>query len=299
MMCLREYKNMLNNLREFLKRIGSKKLVSNLRKVYKYIFHFIYPKGHFKKFNFLNVNFLIKVDPYKNGLVDNEIFVKGVYEPKYLKLIKENLNKDDIFLDIGANIGQHSLFASKIVGNTGKIIAFEPLKDIYKQFKESIEKNNFTNLFIYNNACGEINKKIPIYLNIKNMGGSSLIKNTYNSVKDLSEVIEVINPTNILNRETKINFIKIDVEGYELEVLKGLKDIIQKFKPKILLEYSPYYYKIKNFGDDSQKILDFLFENNYSVFDVELDKMVYKTDYDEYINKTYQTNFFCNPMLNE
>lgn len=282
---------MIYKIREFLKKILSEKMMERLKNIYKYFFHLMYPKGYFKKINFLDIKFYLKIDFYKNGGVDGSIFLKGVFEPEYLELFKNNLDTGNTFIDIGANIGHHSLFASKVVGDNGKVIAFEPLKDIYNQFQESINKNNFKNITLYNKGCGSKEEILTIYSTNKNIGGSSVIPSPD---KRENGKIEIIVPDNILENEKRVDFIKIDVEGYELEVLKGLKNTIQKFHPKIFLEYSPYYYELKD-ENISREIVEFLLENNYRITDLENNNRDVNIDTLKIFEKENlrQSNFFC------
>jgi FkbM family methyltransferase len=245
-------------------------------------------------FDFVGAKFKIILNP-KNGTVDNEIFLQGVYEPSFLKVVKENLKAGDTYIDIGANIGQHSLFASRIVGEGGKVIAFEPVHKIYSQFQRSIKLNNIENIKVHNLACGEEKKEMFIYMTESNMGGSSLVFGIENREKDK---IHVVTADSILSNESKINFVKIDVEGYEYEVLLGLVEILKTHHPKIMLEYSYGGYRETGLSNE-KKILDLLFALNYSLYDIEnndkeVPKLENNFDYTYFDhNKIIQTNLLC------
>ena len=100
-----------------------------------------------------------------NGGVDRDILLNGVYEADIMKILDENLKVGMNFVDIGSNIGYHSLFVSKIIGPKGKIFSFEPIKRVYNQFEKSISKNKFKNIYAYNFAIGTRNKISKIYIN--------------------------------------------------------------------------------------------------------------------------------------
>lgn len=247
----------------------------------------------FKTVQYDGQQFSILIDN-KNGVVDNEIFLSGCYEPFFLSLIKKNLNKGDVFVDIGANIGQHSLFASGVVGDEGKVIAFEPIPRTYDQFSRSVQKNSMKNVEIHNCGCGEAESTLEIFFEEGNISGSSFIKS---DDKDLKESISIVKADSILMKEKKISFIKIDVEGFELEVLKGLQQTINKYHPIILIEYSPYYFDISdpNIGFE---IISILVDSGYNLYDLEFKKTVQKTkeDFNYYKeNNIRQTNFLCTP----
>lgn len=235
------------------------------------------------------INFEILIDP-KNGCVDKEIFVTGKWEPHFLSIIKENLKEGGVFVDIGANIGHHSLFASRVVGDSGKVISFEPQVKIFNQFQKSIEKNNFKNIVVHNKGCGDKEMSASVYSNNDNIGGASVY---FSEEKENNEKIDIIIPDKILETESRINFIKIDTEGYELEVLRGLKNTIKKYRPIIYLEYSPSLYKMidKNKG---KEIISLLKDQEYHIYDVENYKVIDLKDFDYYEkNKIGWTNFIC------
>lgn len=260
-----------------------------IKNIYTILFTLFFPKGVFKKINFLNISFLIKVKP-KNGTVDNVILWEGVLDGDHLKKIKENLSEGDIFIDIGANIGQYSLFASKCVGDRGKVFAFEPVKDIFDQFIESINKNNIHNIIAYRKGVGE--KRGCIYINKQkgNAGGSTFVDLGWKKDTE-KEKIELISLDDFLKEEKAINFVKIGVEGFEYEVLKGMINIIKKIKPKILIEYSPHIYKLHN-KNNSELIIDFLLENNYNIIDIGNEKTVLNSNYYKE-NNIGMTNLLC------
>ena len=232
--------------------------------------------------------FKIVLDP-DNGGVDSEIFSDGVYEPEILKIIKQNLRSDSVFLDIGANIGQHSLYASRFVEN---VYAFEPIKKLYDQFMESCHINQIDNIYIYNHALGNEEKILPIFGNSGNMGASSLVT-TENRKKiqdiQIKRLDDIVSESGI----KIIDFIKLDVEGFELDVLLGAQQTIEKYKPILLIEYSPYFY---NQTDKSigSKILNLLFDLGYDIFDVgdgTREKRLIKNVSD--MDDILQTNILC------
>lgn len=211
------------------------------------------------------IEFSIVVDP-SNGFVDNEIFAAGVYEPDILSVIKQHLRAGDTFVDIGTNIGQHSLFAASVVGPKGKVVSFEPIPRLIEQFNESIILNHFSNIIeVQEFACSNTAESLAIKINPGNIGGSGF----HHTNKEYEEIkVETICADNILLGMEKINFIKIDTEGHELEALQGLKETLQKFRPTLLIEFSPAFW-----GNEAQakskEFFALLMENNYSYYDLE------------------------------
>lgn len=235
-----------------------------------------------------DIKFDMVLDP-DNGGVDSEIYADGVYEPEILTIIKDSLKSESIFVDIGANIGQHSLFASRFAK---KVYSFEPIGKIYQQFMESISLNGFDNIQVQNYALGNQEITLPIYGNANNMGASSVVSTeNRKKIQDI-EVKRFDDVSEALGIE-RVNFIKIDVEGYEFDVLLGAKQSIQKFHPILLIEFSPYFYKQIDITI-SNKIIEFLEQNNYVIYDIgdgirDRKVITSKTD----ISMIEQTNFIC------
>lgn len=216
----------------------------------------------FYPFELGKIKFDMKLDP-ANGGVDMDIFADKYYESKILELVGSLLKKEDTFIDIGANIGQHSMYASYFCKH---VYSFEPVKKLFNQFNESISKNLILNISTYNYALGNEKKRMPIYSNGVSMAASSI--NTVKNKKYIQD-IQILRFDDVYEKMNigKAELIKIDVEGYELEVLLGAKEYIKKYKPKILLEFSPYFYRRID-ATISDKIISFLVDSKYKVYDL-------------------------------
>jgi FkbM family methyltransferase len=134
-----------------------------------------------------------------------ETFILDVYRTG--ELLREN----DLVLDLGATMGDFSVFASKKVGNNGKVIAIEPDPYSYEILKKNIERNNCQNIVAVNLGIGSAPEEKDI----------TFFSRTYrcklNSLENILEELDI---------RDKINFIKMDIEGFEAEVVfKSLKTI--------------------------------------------------------------------------
>ena len=155
---------------------------------------------------------------------------------KELNLIRSVIKPGNNVLDIGANIGFYSKILSKITGNKGKVIAFEPDSTNYRYLKNNIK--GFKNITPVAKAVSENSDKIKIYTsNFLNVD-----HRTY-PVDDYNEVIE-IDATSIddyVKGEFKVDFIKMDIQGYESSALKGMINTLNaNSQIKILTEFWPY-----------------------------------------------------------
>lgn len=236
--------------------------------------------------------FLLYISP-SNGFIDNYIFLYGVYESFILDIIHEHLKPGMTFVDIGANIGQHSMYAASIIGKKGAVYSFEPIHHIYEQLLSSSKINNFDSIIHANNfAIGEKDETQTLFTSNENIGGSSLVnkENIGNKIE-----VKIKNGDSILIQIPKIDMIKIDVEGYEYEVLSSIKQSLIKSKPKMLIEFSGYFYEKQNSGNGI-KIISLLKEIGYKIYDIE-DNMREVKNNELFISlfksKIKQTNLLC------
>ena len=167
-------------------------------------------------------SFLLK-DPYYNRF----IYPKFKYEPEIEFILKKIKHIDFLFLDAGANYGYWSLLVSSKKFNNKKVIALEPLTYNYNFLtKNSLDNNN--RIKILNIGVGEKKKITKIYFQNKNSNvGASLYKNTKNKL--FHEKIKIDKIDNILfNIKEKKFVIKLDIEGSEINALKGAKKTLNK-----------------------------------------------------------------------
>jgi len=265
----------LENLTNILKRILSAKNYTLLKRTHSKIKFFKFSKPFFKRIRVRDIDFYLYINR-NNGIVDKQIYLTphGVYEEKNSIEILKNLKENDIFLDVGANIGYYTNLCGKYLIKGG-VIAFEPIKEIYLQNLKSIRKNKLINIKLHNVGCGMINETKNIYINKDNVGGSSIIEKKQvieNNIcwHDRVEEIKVVNLDSFLKNK-KIDFVKIDVEGFEYEVLKGMKMIIKNHHPKILIEFSSYIYESLEKGL-SEKIIELLFKNYKTIKIIDTDE---------------------------
>lgn len=145
------------------------------------------------------------------------------------------LNKNSIVLDLGANIGNHTLYWNKIT-KVKKIYAFEPVDDTYEILERNIELNNIVNNSISINHIGlgdKIGKaSVAGKYDLYNIGGTN-IKMDDNGDFNVTTLDKFMEEN---FKEDKIDLIKIDVEGFEYQVLSGAKKTLAKYNPVIIIE---------------------------------------------------------------
>lgn len=155
-------------------------------------------------------------------------------------------------IDVGANVGFYTNVFSKI---SSKVIAFEPIDSLAELLKKNFKKKNHINIFSF--ALGEFDEEKLFFVPEGNEGEASFINRTVNS-KQLRTKVK--RGDDVLEGIEDIDLIKIDVEGYELNVLKGLKNLIMINYPIFLIEIEKRHNKYFN------DVFLFLQEYEYDVY---------------------------------
>ncbi len=168
------------------------------------------------------------------------------YEPSVTEYLKKTLKKGDIFIDVGANEGMFGILAGKLVGHTGKVYCIEPLPRNISILKKNIRINNLNNVIIYDVAAGDENKDVSFFdIKINNMlgGGENIMTTLLSKIPGMVQLIKVKQrrlDTLINEPLDKIKLIKIDTEGYEEYVLKGLDSwLTGKCSIDFIIEMNP------------------------------------------------------------
>ena len=206
---------------------------------------------------FIKLNFNRKKEDFKkvhnnefayffNDTIAKEINIHGVYEKEEIEVLSKLISSKDHVVDIGANIGNHSIAFSKI---SKKVYSFEAHPRTFEILKFNTDK--YKNIKIFN--IGISNKKGSLFFkNIitTNIGGKKLSKT--GSIKSQINKLD-----KIIKSDKKIKLIKIDIEGHEHEALLGMKKLLSNNNSLILLEFCEESIAKR------RKIINFLRDNKY------------------------------------
>lgn len=166
-----------------------------------------------------------------------------------------------IIIDVGSNVGYYTLKFAKDVGKTGKIISVEPDPDTFYILKKNCKLNNFTNVELYNFAIGDHSGIEKLFKSKTHSGKSSLSSNSDKSNDFVT--VELVTLDELLeDKFPNIDWLKIDVEGSELGVIKGCPNILSKTK-KILLEIHEEVLKKQN--EKPEEIIKILTDSGFKI----------------------------------
>lgn len=156
----------------------------------------------------------------------------GEFSEGEVQLFRQTVKPGQVVLDVGANIGTHTLFFAHAVGSRGVVIAFEPQRLVFQTLCANMALNSITNVICRNNAVGEDSGilRVPALdpQKVQNFGGLSLRGQTE------GEPVERISIDDLDLK--RCHFMKIDVEGMEIPVVAGAKETILRHRPTLYVE---------------------------------------------------------------
>ncbi len=236
--------------------------------------------------SFGRILFLNKKDP-----VISSALSLNVYENFETTLFQKELHNGMTVVDIGANIGYYTVMAAHFVGPSGKVIAFEPDEQSGEILKKNIVVNKFNNVSYVNKALSDKKGFTRLYVSDENRGDNRI----YNPKDGRKYVeVEIITLDEYLPKETKVDLIKIDVQGAEFLVLLGMEQTITKSKTLIIFtEFWPQ--AIIEIGKSPEEFLKKLIGFGFSLYNinnrkkclehiVDIKKFTYKYSGREYTN---------------
>jgi FkbM family methyltransferase len=156
-------------------------------------------------------------------------FIKGTYEPKNVQAIQNTVQEDDIAYDVGAHVGYFSVLMGDIVGSGGKVIAFEPRGLNLGYLQRHISVNNCDNIKIVSKALGDHSGHAK--LETRTGSGTGYVSDTGDEDIEITSIDELVE-SGALPPPT---FLKIDVEGGEMAVLRGAQKVIESQRPRMIL----------------------------------------------------------------
>ena len=223
----------------------------------------------------------------------------GTYEELEAKIMEEKITAGSIVVDVGANIGLHTLNMARIVGNTGQVFAFEPDPSNFEILRKNVKINNYQNIILEEKAVGDKHGRVTLYQSDQ-PGNHRLFPQTKQAKGEVEVELTSLDKYFIdSNLAEKINFIKIDVEGLEFSVLNGMKNILKNNKKiKILFEFMP---DIMEVGFAPIEVLNLLTSIGFKLYciDERAKKLLRVSNNEEILklcsstNNTISRNLFC------
>jgi|AntAceMinimDraft_3_1070362.scaffolds.fasta_scaffold17002_2 FkbM family methyltransferase len=225
------------------------------------------------KFKLINGS---KIKLYPKGQISFNIFTNR-FEKIEIEIFQKIIKPGMVVVDAGANIGLYSLIASKLIGIKGKVFSFEPSKETFQRLLDNIELNKLSNITPLNKGLGDkLNEKLILRQDIGN-GDAERYLFSGNEAPDIK--LENINAVNIeeeiildtldnsLSKMNvkKVDFLKMDTEGFEYYILKGAKQVLRN-SPDIIILMECTELGTARAKTTQKEVFKILKDNNLNIF---------------------------------
>jgi FkbM family methyltransferase len=180
--------------------------------------------------------------------IDWNLLFRGDFEPHLTRLWSQLAPEGGVAIDIGANIGTHTLSMAKLVGARGRVLAFEPNPLVRSVLVHNLTLNRMEQVSVYGCALGSKPGMLPLRIpkrssaEFSNMGLASLV--ALDTPHDLLDV-EIQTLDDVLGRLDldRVDVVKIDVQGYEVATLLGMRASLKRYRPVVIFEYEAWAWK--------------------------------------------------------
>lgn|ERR1017187_206244 len=205
----------------------------------------------------------IKFELDLNDAIPRSIFYLGYYEPRETTWLERTLAPGWTVLDVGAHVGYYSLLCAKGVAPRGSVYAFEPCAATFAKLRRNLELNPGLNVRPEAIAVADHSEYMCMAEGGNSNTGTSYIidKDSGNSGVPITTLDEFVEQ----NQIARVDFIKADVEGYEMKVLVGAEKTLARFRPRLMMEVSPD--ALIRCGDSAEDMIEALRARNYSIFE--------------------------------
>ncbi len=211
------------------------------------------------------------------------------YEKDVRQVFEDCINLGDIVVDAGAHIGWHAVLLSQLVGEDGQVFAFEPEPENFALLKKNCRIGGFDNVVLENKAVSNQNGNVNLYISEENSGDHRIYASDFTRE---SITVESVRLDDYFGPK-EVDFVKMDIQGAEVEALAGMKSLLDYKHLKLCMEFWPY--GIRRSGFEPDDLVNMLVDYKFRMFDipnehpVNLESLL--TVYDR--GKPYFTDIFC------
>jgi FkbM family methyltransferase len=197
-------------------------------------------------------------------LIQQTILLEGMWDPTLTRFINSTLKPGDVFIDVGAHVGYFTLLAGRRVGPLGTVLSIEPNPVALEELRLNVERSHLGNVLLAHTACGDSYDPVRLYLHTESnssMASLSAANATSGATVDVActRLDDLCQERGV----ARVQLVKIDVEGAELSVLRGMERILREMRPVIVLELDPHL--LAGFGATPDSILALLSACDYRV----------------------------------
>lgn len=204
------------------------------------------------------------------SFIDWSVYYYGAYSIEELNLMRDFTPKNNkgIVVDIGANVGHHTLFAALI---SKEVLSFEPFHEVAEKAELKIKENQLENVKLHRYALGNENSISSYQKPASNNQGTGSFLHSSGSTESVPLQIRIGDDAFEEIGLHHLNFIKIDVEGFEEKVIRGLKKTLSKYRPVVFFEWSENERHLSESAKEdifpnSYRFYQFIADTNFATF---------------------------------
>lgn len=212
--------------------------------------------------------FKIRIDSPQQSVIGRSIYRTGVWEPEMTAMARAKIQPGWHILDIGAHIGYYTLLFGSQCGPEGRVAAFEPEKGAYLHLDENIGLNGMQNIR-------------PFRIALSNHRGHAVMKPENRGLMLQDQEADSDSTAEMIPFDefwpqlgwSRLDLVKIDVEGAEIDILRGMEKVLEKYHPHLFVEIHPLHLK-KVFHSSASEVLRLLTErHHYHLIPVDSDSL--------------------------
>ncbi|MEU7159227.1 FkbM family methyltransferase [Streptomyces chrestomyceticus] len=200
-------------------------------------------------------------------LIQRYIYLFGVWEPHLTRWLERRLRPGDVFVDVGANIGYYSLLASRLVGEKGAVVALEASSDFHRVLRKQVAINGCGNVRAVNAAISDREEMLTFILaSSHNMGANSIVPYAGEAESTFEVAAQPLSDVLSADELARARVIKIDVEGAEGSVVRGLVPLLDQLRSdaELAIEVTPQ--RMLELGESAEELLGALRANGFHMY---------------------------------
>lgn len=194
-------------------------------------------------------------------------FLGRYYDLATQLYMREVVCPGDTFVDVGANIGMLTMLAARLVGPEGRVISFEPNADVYCRLRAHVQRNQLENVSLNPIGLSDAPATLTLKVWAKNKGWGTFgtLSSEEQSLLTAEYQSHVCRGDEMLNISTGTPvMIKIDVEGFECHVLRGLGGTLRTHKPTVITELIPS--TLRRAGSSPEELFEIMLSHGYQAY---------------------------------
>jgi FkbM family methyltransferase len=222
--------------------------------------------------------FSLAFDVRCSGMAES-LFVHRTYEPTETRAFLDALRPGMVVCDIGANLGYYSLLASRAVGPSGKVIAVEPDPDNLRLLERNLRTNQATNVVIRGCAVGATRGTAVLHKSPENRGDHRLYSNGEAARTSVTVPVWTVDEICAEEGVSELQCVKMDVQGYEPFVLRGMEQVLAR-SPSVTLLTEFWPMGMEQAGGSSRDFFQWFEQHGFSAYVLNRDGMGAPVSYD-------------------